>query len=115
LQNKDGKFVKPTMETFSAAASNGDWTHAQNYAVDLINQPGATSWPIVSATFIELPKDPKDPARSANVMKFFDWAYKSGNQIAASLDYIALPDAVKDSVRAAWHNEIKTPDGKPIM
>jgi phosphate transport system substrate-binding protein len=115
LRNKAGKFVEPTMPSFSAAAANGDWANAKNYAVNLIDQPGDKSWPIVSATFIELPKDPKDPARSANVMKFFDWAYKNGDSIASSLEYIPLPDAVKAAVRSAWHSEIKTPDGKPVM
>jgi phosphate ABC transporter phosphate-binding protein len=60
LRNKAGKFIEPTMASFSAAAANGDWANAKNYAVDLIDQPGDTSWPIVSAMFILLPKDPKD-------------------------------------------------------
>ena len=93
LRNKAGQFVAPTMASFSAAAANGDWANAKNYAVNLIDQPGDNSWPIVSATFIELPKDPKDPARSANVMKFFDWAYKNGDSVASGLEYIPLPDA----------------------
>ena len=80
--------------------------------MDLNNQPGATSWPIVSATFILLPKDPKDPARSANVMKFWDWAYKDGAAMATQLDYIPLPPAVQDSVRAAWHAVVA--NGQPV-
>ena len=115
LRNNAGKFIEPTMASFTSAAANGDWAHAANFAVNLIDQPGDTSWPIVSATFILLPKDPKDPARSANVMKFFDWAYKNGDSIATSLEYISLPDAVKASVRNAWKAEIKGPDGKPVM
>lgn len=115
LRNKAGVFVKPTMKSFRAAAANGDWANAKNFAVDLINQPGEKSWPIVSATFIELPKDPKDPVRSGNVMKFFDWAYQNGDDAAAALDYVALPDAVKKAVRAAWHANVLSPDGKPIF
>jgi phosphate transport system substrate-binding protein len=115
LRNKAGQFVAPTMASFSAAAANGDWANAKNYAVNLIDQPGDTSWPIVSATFIELPRDPKDPARSANVLRFFDWAYKSGDSVASGLEYIPLPDPVKAAVRSSWHTEIKTPDGKPVM
>jgi phosphate transport system substrate-binding protein len=115
LRNKGGHFVEPTMANFTAAAASGDWANAKNYAVNLIDQPGDKSWPIVSATFIELPKDPKDPARSAAVLKFFDWAYKSGDSIASGLEYIPLPDAVKASVRGAWRAEVKGPDGKPVM
>ncbi len=107
LRNREGAFVSPTAAAYAAAAASGDWTSAKHFAVSLINQPGAASWPIVSATFILLPKDPKDPARAANVTKFFDWAYKSGDPIAASLEYIALPNAVKDAVRKAWAAEIK--------
>lgn len=107
LRNKDGKFVDPTMVSFQAAAANGDWANAKNFAVNLIDQPGATSWPIVSTTFIELPKDPTDKARSVNVMKFFDWSYKNGDQIAAGLEYVPLPAAVKDTVRKAWAAEVK--------
>ncbi len=115
LQNEAGKFVAPTMASFEDAAKNGDWKGAKNYAVNLINQPGDTSWPIVSATFILLPKDPKDATRSANVIKFFDWAYKNGGPIANGLEYIPLPEPVQASVRADWHTEIKGPDGKPIL
>ena len=115
LRNRAGKFVKPTEAAFTAAAAAGNWRDAKNFAVDLIDQPGETSWPIVSATFILLPKDPKDPARSANVMKFFDWAFKNGTAIATQLEYIPLPGGVQDAVRSAWHTEIKNPDGKPVF
>ena len=80
LRNKAGHFVAPTMEAFEAAAANGDWENAKNFAVNLIDQPGDKSWPIVSSTFVLLPKDPADAGRSATVMKFFDWAYKNGER-----------------------------------
>jgi len=115
LRNKAGHFVTPTLEAFAAAAANGDWANAQNFAVNLIDQPGDKSWPIVSATFIELPKDPADPARSATVMKFFDWAYSNGDASATALNYVPLPDAVKAAVRSAWHANILTPAGKPVL
>ncbi len=107
LRNKAGAYVTPSSEAFMAAAANANWHDAKNYAVDIIDQPGAKSWPIVSATFVLLPKDPKDGARSANVIKFFDWAYKNGSAIATGLDYIPLPEAVQNAVRASWASEVK--------
>lgn len=107
LKNHDGQFVAPTTKSFAAAAANGDWANAKNYAVNLVDQPGAESWPIVSATFIELPKNPKDPARGAAVLKFFEWAYAHGDETARQLEYVPLPAAVKDSVRKAWTAEIR--------
>ena len=114
IRNKSGQFVKPDMVSFQSAAASGDWANAKNFAVDLIDRVGDKSWPIVSATFIELPKDPKDPARSANVIKFFDWAYKNGSAMATNLEYIPLPEPVQAAVRAAWHGQVMSPDGKPI-
>ena len=113
LRNKSGAFVTPTMASFTAAAASGDWTGAPNFAVSLIDSAGAENWPIVSPTFILLPKDPKDAVRSANVMKFFDWCFKSGAPIAQQLDYIPLPAAVEETVRAAWRTQVMA-DGKPI-
>jgi len=107
LRNKAGRYVNPTPEAFLAAAANANWRDAKNFAADIVDQPGDKSWPIVSATFVLLPKDPKDPARSANVTKFFDWAYKNGSSIATSLDYIPLPEAVQNAARSAWMSQIK--------
>lgn len=114
LRNHSGHFVSPTSETFDAAAGNGDWGGVPNFAVSLVDTNGETSWPIVSTTFILLPKDPKSPDRAALVMKFFDWAYKNGGEAASSLHYIMLPAAVQDAVRGKWRTEIKGPDGKPL-
>jgi phosphate transport system substrate-binding protein len=108
LRNKAGDFVKPTMATFGAAASIADWAGAKNFAVSLVDQGGATSWPIVSATFLLLPEDPKDPARAANVTKFVTWAFQNGGQIATSLDYIPLPKSVQDVVLAKIKSDVKS-------
>ncbi len=106
MQNKDGKFVAPTMTAFEAAASNADWAKVQNFAVDLNDQPGAESWPIVSATFVLLPTDPKDLKQSAAVKKFFDWGFTHGNDLAKSMLYVPLPDSVHKAIRTAWDKEV---------
>ena len=46
--------------------------------------------------------DPKDPAQSGAVKKFFDWGFGNGNDIATGLLYIPLPKTVQDAIRAAW-------------
>jgi phosphate transport system substrate-binding protein len=101
LRNRAGQFVKPTMETFQAAASNANWS-VPGFAASLVDQQGATSWPIVSPTFILLPTNPTDAARTTAVMRFFDWAYTNGAAAARELEYIPLPETVQNAVRAAW-------------
>ncbi len=106
LRNKSGAFVKPTIESFQAAAAGADWKGAKNYAVSLVDQPGATAWPIVSATFLLLPTDPKDAQRQQLVMKWVNWDYQNGDAIAKQLEYVPLPAAVKDMVRATWTKQL---------
>ncbi len=41
--NKAGKVVKPTLESFGAAAASADWKNAPlGYGIMLVNEPGAT-------------------------------------------------------------------------
>jgi phosphate transport system substrate-binding protein len=102
LQSHDGAFLTPSPAAFAAAASNADWTGAKNFAVDMNDTPGAQSWPIVSTTFVLLPTDPANPARSAAVVKFFGWAFSNGDPVAQKLQYVPLPDTVKAAVKSAW-------------
>ncbi|MFC3124580.1 phosphate ABC transporter substrate-binding protein PstS [Pseudoroseomonas globiformis] len=111
LRNKAGKFVTGTSEAFQAAAANADWS-VPNFAANLVDTGGETSWPIVTPTFILLPKNPTDTAKTQNVMKFFDWAYSAGDGVATQLEYIPLPPAVEDAVRKSW-SSIQV-DGKPV-
>jgi phosphate transport system substrate-binding protein len=102
LTNRAGKSVKPTVEGFAAAAAQANWNSAPNFAASMINMSGDTTWPIVSATYILVPKNPSDAARATAVLKFFDWSYKSGKPAADQLHYITLPPAVQDAVRKKW-------------
>ena len=113
LRNKAGNFVKPTTEAFTAAAESADWS-VPNFTVNLVDQQGAKTWPIVSPTYILLPTNPQDPSKSAAVMKFFNWSFTNGGNLARELEYIPLPGAVTQSVRAAWQAQVKGPNGQPI-
>src|SRR5262249_5851592 len=75
LMNKDGKAVAPTIESFTAAARSADWESAPGFAVALTNESGAETWPMTSATFVLMHKQPSDPVAAAEVLKFFNWAY----------------------------------------
>jgi phosphate transport system substrate-binding protein len=102
LQTHDGQFLKPSLDTFAAAAANADWAGAHDFAVDMTNAPGAQAWPIVSTTFVLVPLHAADSAKSAAVIKFFGWALDHGDDAARGLQYVPLPDKVKAQVRAAW-------------
>ncbi len=114
LQDHDGAFVNPTAENFAAAAAGADWQKAKGNYLLLIDQPGANAWPITGATFILLHRRQADAGKAKAVLQFFDWAYRTGDQAASGLDYVALPGMVKDEVRRQWA-EVTGPDGKPVF
>jgi phosphate transport system substrate-binding protein len=113
MRNKDSQFVDPNDDTFVAAAANADWNSAPGFGISLVNQAGGKAWPITGATFILIYKQPDNPERVAETLKFFDWAYRSGDPLAADLDYVPLPDNVADHVRKTWA-EIKDKSGKAL-
>ncbi|MGZ3414967.1 MAG: phosphate ABC transporter substrate-binding protein PstS, partial [Isosphaeraceae bacterium] len=115
MVNKDGKTVAPTSEAFQAAAAGADWKSKPGFGVILANQPGAASWPMTAGTWILMYKQPKDPAASAEALKFFDWAYKNGDKMAEELDYIPMPDNVVADVEKMWAAVIKDSSGKPVF
>jgi phosphate transport system substrate-binding protein len=115
LINKEGKPVPPTAETIAAAASGADWANAPGFYMILTDSTGAKAWPIAGATFILVPKQPKDPAAASEALKFFAWAYKSGGKMAEDLDYIPMPATVVKLIEANWSKDVKDGTGKPIF
>ena len=59
-------------------------------------------------------KSQANPEKAKEVLKFFDWAYKDGDQLALALDYIPMPDEVVALIHAEWKAKIKDASGKPI-
>jgi len=113
LINQAHRAVAPNAATFQSAAANADWAHADGYYLILTDQAGANSWPLTGASFILVYASPPDPVATGEALKFFDWAYKSGTQMASDLDYVPLPDALIKQVRATWKASIKA-NGAPI-
>jgi phosphate transport system substrate-binding protein len=99
LKNKDGQIVAPDDLTFAAAAAGTDWSKFPAMAASLTDAAGAKSWPITTATFILMYKEPVNKAASADALKFFDYAFKDGKKMALELDYVPLPDATTDFIR----------------
>lgn len=100
LQNADGAFVKPSIDSFGAAAANADWEGSlpSMYLV-LVDQPGADTWPITGASFILVPKEAADAARAKATLTFLDWGYTSGASAATQLDYVPIPENVYSLVQ----------------
>lgn len=95
LQSKDQTWVTPTFENFVAAAANASWKKEEHFDTLLLLQSGANSYPIVSGTFILLPKEKIE--QNKKVAAFFLKAFEQGGPTAQKLGYIPLqPSTVKE-------------------
>jgi len=106
VENKEGKYINPTLKSFQDAAKYATWTPDNNFYAVIGDPAGATSYPIVAATFILLPTEKAE--QNKKVTKFFDWAFTNGDAAATELGYVPLPKETKDQIRAYWEaNKIK--------
>jgi phosphate transport system substrate-binding protein len=108
LKNKDGQFVSADDTTFAAAAAGTDWAKIPGMGAFITDAPGAKSFPITGASFILMYKQPTNKATSAEVLKFFDFAFKEGGKMAADLDYVGMPAATTDFIRKNVWSQINT-------
>lgn len=88
--NKTGKFIFPTQEGVKAAMDTAKIP--DDFNVMIVNAPGNDAYPISGFTFLLLRKD---YAKTPEVVKFVEWAYKNGDAAASSLEYVPLSDVVK--------------------
>ncbi|UVW29521.1 phosphate ABC transporter substrate-binding protein PstS [Massilia sp. H6] len=114
LKNKDGVFLQPDDDGFKAAAAGAEWTRAPGFGVVLTDQAGKQSWPITGVSYILMHRTQADPNKGAEVLKFFDWAFKNGAPSAAELDYVPMPASVVKLVQANWKAQLKDGAGKAI-
>jgi len=107
LQNRDGVFVDPDDATFAAAAAGANWFSVPGMGLSIVDQPGKQTWPISTASFIIMYKEPKDRKASQETIKFFDWAFSNGAKMSEELDYVHLPKELQDQIRQRVWSQIK--------
>ena len=107
VKNKAGQFILPTISNTSAAAT-GIKVPA-DLGISTINAPGASAYPIVSQTFLDVYKDPcKSGGASASaasgIKKFLTYAFGAGQQTlgasSSQLPYAPLPSDLVTKAQA---------------
>ena len=107
VQNHDGEFVAPSIETIKSAVANANWYDAFAFYRPLTNLPGKQSWPICGAAYVVMSRSQLRQDVAGNLLRFFDWAYRNGGAPAEQLAYAPVPREVVDVLEAIWTN-IKT-------
>jgi phosphate transport system substrate-binding protein len=93
IQNADGQFVTPSVESVTAAAEGAAKSLAPNsdYRLSIVNAPGAAAYPISSFTYLLVYKTIPNASKGKKLVDFMRWMYSTGEGSAAALDYAPLP------------------------
>lgn len=99
LENKDGKFVKPSENSCGAAVAAGDVP--DNFRVFVPDPKGSDSYPIVTFSWILLRKNYQYPETASALRELFQWCLQDGQRYAPELGFVRVPASVSDKARAA--------------
>jgi phosphate transport system substrate-binding protein len=100
IRNRAGKFVEPTLESTSAAATGAAKEMPSDFRVSLTDAPGEGSYPVAGFTWLLVYKDQPDEAKGRALVKFLWWAIHEGQKYAPELVYAPLPGPVVKLVEA---------------
>ena len=98
LKNAAGGFVKPTIESVTAALATAEIP--DDFRFSMTNAPGNEAYPIAGATWLLVYQQQKNPAKGKKLVEFLKWAAKDGEKMAKDLQYAPLPDNLQQRVLA---------------
>lgn len=96
LKNSAGEFVKPTIESVTAALGTADIP--DDFRFSMTNASGKDAYPIAGATWLLVYQQQKDPTKGKKLVEFLKWAATKGEMMAKDLDYAPLPENVQQRV-----------------
>jgi len=96
VKNSAGEFVKPTIESVTAAVATANIP--DDFRFSMTNAPGKDAYPICGATWLLVYAQQKDAAKGKKLVEFLKWAAKDGEKMAKDLDYAPLPETVQERV-----------------
>lgn len=91
LRNRRGEWVAPRVEAFSFAIRAGGLFKQSLDAAPLIDLDGPGVWPIVTATYVVVPRAPESLERAGRAMNFFYKSFPLGDKAVSGSGFAPLP------------------------
>jgi phosphate transport system substrate-binding protein len=102
LENKAGKYIKPTNE--SAQSSLAAVELPENLIAWLPDPQGEKSYPIVTYTWLLCYKQYNDPKKLEALKSVIEYGLTTGQKDSEKLGYVPLPENVVSKIKAALSN-----------
>lgn len=94
IKNKSGNFIKPSIESTTAAINGKINSMPADFRVSLVNPDGADAYPIAGLTWILVYKNQPDKVKGKKIVEFLHWAVRDGQKYSADLLYAPLPESM---------------------
>lgn len=99
LENKAGKFVAPNDQ--SAEKTLESVQLPDNLRAFISDPEGADSYPVVTYTWLLVPKKVADPEKAKALEAMVEYGLTDGQKVSSELGYVPLPKNVVEKVAAA--------------
>jgi len=107
VRNMNGKFVRASAESVTAAADAAAAKMPADFRVSITNAPGDAVYPVASFTWLLLFENAPDKKQAKTMVEFMKWALADGQKYCVDLGYAPLPKPVVDMELKALQ-QIKT-------
>jgi len=101
IRNRAGEYVKPTIESVTAAAASAAANMPADFRVSITDPAGKDAYPIASFTWLLVPTRIADAGKGGAIKSFLGWMLTDGQMHASPLHYAPLPSSVVAMEQAA--------------
>ncbi len=110
--NASGNTIEASIQSTQNAMADFGGEMPDTLARVVVNAPGKESWPIAGYTYLLIYMDQTDCIKGQKLVQFIKWALTDGSTLAEQLDYVPLPENVRQLVFARL--EKVTCNGQPL-
>lgn len=113
LRNRRGEWVVPGVATYQAAIRAVGLFKDSLTPSSMLDTDGLGAWPIVTATYVVVPRSPQAVERAGRALNFFYRSFLLGDKAVAGTGFAPLPAATQARI-VALLSGLRTPDGRLI-
>ena len=112
IRNRAGNYILPSTQTITAAAAQKPHITPTNFSI--VNQPGASSYPISGYSWALIYTHQPDQSRGQELVNMLDWLTHSGQAYAAANLYVPLPSQVQQLAHTMLQ-QVTGPNGQHLL
>lgn len=106
IENKDGNWVQPTLQTAKDGAKSANLKKEKDFFGVIAYKDGKNAYPIVATSFVLLPYGHQETNKE--IIDFFDWAFKNGEALANKHGFAMLPKKTIKEIQEYWIEKVLT-------